>query len=308
MAGTILAVSKVTTPPLVRFDVPSLELTASGSIPVDPAMTASAVDPSGEVIAGLVSRNGAVRVFRVDPAGTTEQVGPTLRVDADVRPSIAVTASAVVVADCRSVAVLDVVRHPRWRDVGTGCSAGISPDGREVAFSPDGTSIETCSLECAHRRTLLASGGIDAAADGTEPWRILGPISWGPPGLAFAARSAGETAYFFVDGSGTVATVARFATGNSYRVPAFAWQPEGGLLAILDNTGAGGAVRLFDPATGEQRVIALDPLGLEGLLWSPDGSAVATITSAEALLVVGTDERWRLRVQTTWSDLVAWLG
>jgi hypothetical protein len=252
-----------------------------------------------------------MRAFRLDPAGTTEQLGPTVRVDTDAQPSIAVTASAVVVADCTAVSVLDVVHPLRWRDLGNGCSAGISPDGRDIAISPDGTSIQACPLSCSRVRTIVATGELDTVAEAAEPWHIYGPIAWGPSGLAFTARSAGEAAYFYAeptDGTGNVVTIARFAIGNSYRVPAFAWQPSGGVLAILDDIGVGGAIRLFDPATGEQRVIALDPLGLEGLLWSPDGAAVATITSAEALLVIGTDERWRLRVQTTWSDLIAWLA
>jgi hypothetical protein len=47
-------------------------------------------------------------------------------------------------------------------------------------------------------------------------------------------------------------------------------------------------------------------LGFDGLAWSPDGSSLASLTSGDFLLVVGTDDVWRARVSTTWNTLLGW--
>ena len=307
VAGAIFAVSTVETAPLVRFDMPSLELTPSGTVPSDPAASSASVAASGDIVVGLISRGGAARVFHVGRAGSTEQIGPTLRVASDERPSIVVVAGTAVVADCSAVRVLDIAQPSGWRRVGTGCSSGLSADGASVVFSPDGRSVVSCVLPCERPREIVDADAIASTIPDAEPWRIFGPIAWSEVGVAFTAKSGERVGFFVADPNGQVETVAREEPQDRSSTPVLAWDPTGALLAIVDNLGTGGTLRLFDPSTGAQRVIALDPLAFDGLAWSPDGTALGTITSADAFLVVGTDERWRLRVETTWSELLAWV-
>jgi hypothetical protein len=66
-----------------------------------------------------------------------------------------------------------------------------------------------------------------------------------------------------------------------------------------------GVLRLWDPESDHLRAIGLDLLGFSEPQWSPDGSSLASLTSAKSLIVFDPGGAWRLRVETTWEDQLA---
>jgi hypothetical protein len=317
--GSILALTQdASAPGLVRMAVGRGSVEPVGSMPRDPAAAAAAPGPDG-LTAVAVTRSGVARAYVIDPSSGPRPVGPPLRIAPDQEHvSVSASASRVLVADCDRVRVLDVTRPTKgWTDVGVGCWATLSPDGSRVATSPDGRRIVAVPFEGRHIVAVpLDAGRVRPLADlaavaGAGPSaRLFGAPAWGPQGLAFAATEGNQAAVYVKPPDRPAVVVVRERLEKTVRPPLLAWQRGGRLLAIMDDLGTGGALRVFDPSNADpsnaERVIALDALGFEGLLWSPDGSSLATMTSADALLVVGTDARWRTRVETTWNWLLAW--
>jgi hypothetical protein len=299
-SGSILALAEdAGVPGLVRMAIGRQTVAPVGSMPPDPAAAAAAPDDRGGLTAVAVTRRGVARAYRIE-GSAVRAVGPALSVADDPEHlSVSATAERVLVADCDRVRVMDLYGpNPRWTDVGTGCWASLSPDGTRIAWSPDGHRILGSDADGSRVRTMVDLG----------PRRLFGAPAWGAAGLAYATTVGDEAEIDVRHPDGTVERVVRERLEKTVRPPLLAWSREGDALAVMDDLGTGGALRVFDPSTRAERVIALDALGFEGLVWSPDGSSVATMTSSGALLVVGTDERWRARVDTTWTALLAWVG
>jgi hypothetical protein len=306
-AGSILALTQdVGSPALVRFSLAAQRVAPVGPMPRTPSAAASAVGPDGSVTAAVVSASGVATAYAIPRGGRPRPVGPPLRTDPSADDvSVAATASRIVVSDCRSVRVLDVSAPARWTDLGAGCWATFSPDGSRVAYSPDGVRIVDVAAAGGAGRTLVDAADVPSIG-GRGPARLFGTPAWGSGGIAFAVTQGDQAAIFLRAPDGRVHLIVQERLWKTVRPPVLTWQPGGDLLGIMDDLGTGGALRLFDPASARERVIGLDALGFDGLLWAPDGTSLATMTSAGALLVVGTDERWRARVDTTWNRMLAW--
>lgn len=303
--GSIVAFTQDTAaPPLVAFDVTTSTVRPAGQAVRDP--TASAAAATGDELVGVVvSRGGRTTVLRLGEA--TTPVGPPLDGprDADYR-SLSIAAGRVLVADCRSVSVLDLSVPGSWRTLGRGCWGALSPDGSRAVYSPDGgTVLEARTGGGGPTRLFDPADAVDLGTD--EAPRLFGAPAWGEAGIAFTAIAGDQAGVFLRRPDGEIVPLMQEKLLKTARPPVLAWRPDGGLLAMMDDLGSGGALRTFDPVSGARRVVALDALAFDGLLWSPDGSSLATLTSAGALLVVGTDDLWRARVETTWNAMLGWL-
>ncbi len=102
---------------------------------------------------------------------------------------------------------------------------------------------------------------------------VGGPVDWSPDGRTFVTTGP--------EGSGTVeirdartGSIGPVVPGHEYDINDVAFSADGSLVA---STGDDGALRLWDPATGEERAAFEFPAGGEvwGPSFSPDGSRVA---------------------------------
>jgi hypothetical protein len=305
--GSVIAFSESSSRPLVAFDVRRATLRPLAARINAPIASAAAV--SGDRMTGVVvTGRGSASVFALDARGDVARVGPVLDGRRDVPyHSVAVAGDRAMVADCDGVAVLDLVGASPWRTVGHGCWAALSPDGSRVAFSPDGVQVFERSIVGGSRpRPLFDISRLDLGTDRRA--RLFGPPSWGPAGIALTVVAGDQAGIYLARPTGGVDLLLQERLLKTVRPPALAWQPNGELLGVMDDVGSGGVLRVFDPATGAHRVVALDPLTFDGLVWSPDGSSLASLTSAGFLLVVGTDGSWRARVDTTWSSMLGWVA
>jgi hypothetical protein len=305
--GSIVAFTENASSPLVTFEVRGASARSVDGPVRGPLATAAAA--SGDVLTGVaVTSRGSASVFRLsagDAAVTT--IGPALDGPGDVAyRSLAVAGGRALVADCDAVSVLDLADPSRWRTVGTGCWAALSPDGARVAYSPDGVHVLERRVGASRARPMFDVSRLDL--DTVRPARLFGPPAWGPGGIAFTVVAGDQAAIYLARPDGVTDRLLQERLLKTVRPAVLAWQPNGELLGAMDDLGSGGVLRTFDPATGTRRVVALDPLGFDGLVWSPDGSSLASLTSAGFLLVVGSDGGWRARVDTTWSSMVGWVA
>lgn len=236
----------------------------------------------GSVLAVLERGPDGVRAYRSSPGGRPVALGPPLRGPF----TFSLGGDLLLAADCGSrpsAFVLDVASPSRWRRVEGACGAVLSPDGASIAWPSDGHTLfeGTVSattgphevLDVARVRGLPPSMG-----DGVT---IGGDLEWGEPGLAIAVETDQRQAAIVVGAGGRV-DVAPLGKSAAGLRSGFAWQPEGGLLAIASWSNLEGIVRLFAPGEAKTRVVALLSDPLAGLAWSPNGD----------LLLAATDSWW----------------
>jgi hypothetical protein len=306
--GSIIAFTRDTAvSPLVAFDVRRGTVRAVGGSVRTP-ITSTGVTSDGTLTAVVVASSGDASVVRVASSGDATTVGPVLGGAPDiVSRSVGVVGDRAMVADCSRVWVLDTATASRWRAVAYGCWAALSPDGTRVAYSPDGIHVLERRLD--GRRPTLLFDVPDIDLGTRAPTRLIGQPAWGPAGIAFTVVS-GDQAATYLDPLRPVGLVRLWQEPllKTVRPPILAWQPGGRLLGVMDDLATGGVIRVFDADARTDRVVALDPLGFSGLVWSPDGSALATLTSSSSLLVVDTAGGWRARVRTTWTGMLGWVA
>jgi hypothetical protein len=171
-----------------------------------------------------------------------------------------------------------------WRRVADGCRAALSPDGRSVAFSDDGHTVQTVPVDGGTPTRLLDVDQVDGVRQAGLRDPFVEDMAWGSAGLGMVLHRGKRFAVLVhTDHGDRVGAIA----GTPGFVGALRWQPSGPLLAIITFfQGQGSILRSIDARTGRVRVLATDPRGLGGTVWSPDGSLLATLGSRGAWVFV----------------------
>jgi hypothetical protein len=171
-----------------------------------------------------------------------------------------------------------------WRHVADGCTATLSPDGTEVAFSADGHAIQTMPAAGGEPRTLFDLDDVEALRPAGLREPRIEEMAWGKAGLAMVlVRGRTFALLIHADGADRVAVI----PGEPAFVGGLRWQPGGPLVAVVTFfLGQGGLLRAMDARNGKIRVLATDPRGLGGTVWAPDGSLLASLNSRGAWVFV----------------------
>jgi hypothetical protein len=313
ISGTILAVGTTPGKELIEYDLGTRTAEAVDA-PTGLARASAtggfAAEPAGPGVANLLLvRASRGAVYRLQLGAAPSRIGSELALPTpSAGVSSAVSGHSALVGSCSGIWVLSIAPGSRWKPVGKSCWATLSPDATSLAVLVGGQA-QAMPLGKGHTRPLFDVADASLLAFGTRSGRLIERPSWGSGGMAFGLRYGNQVAIEVLQPSGKLLNVFREQYDNKFRTPVFAWQPGGRLLAILDDMGPNaGVIRLFDPQSTRLWTVALDPIGFSGLIWSPDGRSLATLTSAHALLVMGLNGTWRLRTATNWMNLVAWIS
>ena len=171
-----------------------------------------------------------------------------------------------------------------WRHVAEACTATLSPDGNEVAFAQDGHTVQSVPIAGGEPATLFDLADVDALGPAGLAGAKAGEMAWGPGGLAMVLRRGDRFGVLVHTPDGD-----RF--GAIPGAPAFVgllrWQPDGTLVTMQTFfQGQGSVLRAMDARDGRITVLATDPRGLGGTVWSPDGSLLASLDSRGAWVFV----------------------
>jgi hypothetical protein len=261
-------------------------------LPNDSVVYAARWAEPGRSAYAFVQPNGnqrAVQLVRVGVDGPPQPVGARLEnVSATAAVSATDTAGGVfLAATCAhgrgSVEVM-AGGESAWRRVANGCRATLSPDGRAVAFSDDGHTVRTVPVAGGTPTTVFDADAVAAVRSAGLDGARIEDVAWGDPGVGVVLHH-GRTYAVLVhtDHGDHLAPI----PGTPTFVGALQWQPSGTLLAVATFFGGQGSIlRAVDARTGAVRVLASDPRGLGGTVWSPDGSLLASLDSRGAWIFV----------------------
>ncbi|HEY1331783.1 MAG TPA: hypothetical protein VGH10_09950 [Actinomycetota bacterium] len=297
--GWMLAASSVFDGRVSLLTLPSGRV-RSASLPPNAIPVAAAWASPGSVALALLPTGSDARspdrLYRVNAGGTTQPVGRTLL---GVRQASA-GGGLITAATCRDVLVTAVADPGRWRSLGAGCLAAPAPDGTSVTFS-DGSTVWTAPADGSGPvRRLWAIEPSTPGLGELGRHGTIGALAPGPQGLAIrvdgTGPSSGAFAIVVLRPDGSVQPITAGSLGGQ-SPPELAWQPGGRLLAfnapLLDG---GGTVQVADATTGARRIVAIDPQGFSGLLWSPSGAALVASGSDDHWLFVDLAGDWITRI------------
>jgi hypothetical protein len=298
---------------IATLDLRSGEVaTAKAPIPVEAVNLGSIATWTDGTTAWLVAAGPAgVQTYEARSGQPVRPVGPKLPIPKPSAPQLAIGSQGAVVATCAGVFARRFAASGGWGRAGHGCWAALSDDGRSVAYSPDGRHLVLRSFDAQNAgatTTVDLERALRPLLPGADSdLELVGTPAWGTAGLAFVCRASGQIGIFVRDASGRIVKVLQEADANPFREPRLAWQPNGTSLAISDDVGPAGAIlRIYDASDGRLRAVGSDVIGFAGLLWSPDGDALAVLTSASALILLRADGTWLLRRETDWKRLISW--
>lgn len=168
---------------------------------------------------------------------------------------------------------------PVWLSVARadGCRATLSPQGRSVAFTNDGHSVRAVLVAGGPVATIVDTATLPGLAAAGLRGATITELAWGNDGLAAVLKRG--TAYGVAIHTPEGDHLSAIA-GSPTFVGALTWQPAGPLVAMATFVqGQGSVLRTMDARTGAVRVLATDPRGLSGTVWSPNGALVASLDS-----------------------------
>ncbi|MBN1249996.1 MAG: hypothetical protein JXC32_20195, partial [Anaerolineae bacterium] len=154
-----------------------------------------------------------------------------------------------------------------------------------VAWSPDSGRILTGGGDggveiwdaASGARVLRLAGHGDVALD--EHWsvgHVVMGLAWSPDGMRALTTGRDHRAVIWDTATGAVL---REFPGREYYDGA--WSPDGRRVALCDQFGYGGPVKVWDAETGEALLTLLPDdfgYGTSGVAWSPDGTRIVTFS------------------------------
>jgi hypothetical protein len=242
---------------------------------VQPGATAAAFVQSG-------SDPNALQLEEVGMTGTATLVG-----DPIVDNSAISAAGSVFLASSCSHGKGDTMVVPAggssWRHVVDACQATLAPDGRSLAFTTDGHTIQSMPVAGGTPETVVDLDRIAGSLRGAD----IEEMSWGSAGLGVVlSRGRAFRVLVHTDQGDHLTPI----TGAPAFVGRLRWQPTGGLLAVdTFYQGQGSIMRAIDSGTGDVRVLAADARGLAGTVWAPDGSLLASLAGGGSWLFIEPD-------------------
>jgi hypothetical protein len=227
-----------------------------------------------------------------------DRVGPTIGKVADYQ----IQGGWAVTWGCPGdISVLNLDDPSEWKVVGHACSATVSPDGSQLAYTTPG-ALFVMDLPAGTPREVLRFRDLPELHRADIAPVSLDDLLWGDPGIAIQVGDASRSAIVVWrdDGPPVVKAQGRARLGQMQ------WQPGGRLLAFFDYA-PHGEVMTLDPDSGEQRQIAA--AGDFGrLAWSPDGKVVATSRSENVIAVVEPRDGGQITALPASGVPIIWLG
>jgi len=274
-------------------------------------------DGEGNVLGAFWSESGDVAYVFVDSAGTGRflEVAP----GGEVRPMGervpgAVTAdlagSHLLTTTCGrsrpSVLVMDVAGGD-WKKVAPGCSGALSPDGREVVYSPDERELWIVSSSGGAARKLADV----SETPGLEPSEAdrgrVREIEWGEGGIALEVLLDDHSIPALLGEDGKLVLAPGDPGADQLDLE---WQPGGGELAIATFSSAfndaEAIIRMFGADTGDGKVVAVDPSRFFNMTWSPDGDFLVATTSRGRWVFIDGEGNWLMNEHIIPASTLDW--
>jgi WD40 repeat protein/DNA-binding SARP family transcriptional activator len=230
------------------------------------------LSPDGNRLA-TGSGDGTVRIWNIDPAGTPGQM--TLAGLTGVQ-SVAYSPDGAWLAttnpDDGRARLWNASTGERVRTL-SGHDAGF-----DAAFAPDGATLVTSGLSGPAILWDTASGEVRRVLKGAEGW--IGSVAFSPDGTRVAAGmgsteagSSGQVLVWEAPTGRLISTLGKLKTNDDHPFVDLAFSPDGRLLAAANFDGT---AKVWDLASGEERLML--PIGglVVAVAYSPDGRLLAT--------------------------------
>jgi hypothetical protein len=208
-----------------------------------------------------------------------------------------------------SVRLLDLAQGGPWTTALEGpglCAAALSPDGTELAYSPDQRSMWTAPVDGSAQASLLLRFAAipDLPKRDAQAAVLAGVPVWGQSGLAFGVSMNGRFAAVVVRPDGSV-FMRTLGDGGSGFALSYAWAREGERLAVTNRTQVEGILRVMEPATGESRVVGVTEYQYVGPQWDPTGEVVMA-AARDAWIFVDSQGTWLRTLRVGQSVPTGW--
>jgi hypothetical protein len=201
------------------------------------------------------------------------------------------------------VRVLDLASRVRASTVGGGCVAALSPDGEQVAHSPDGTTVWISRADGSDSRRVFSLEDLDletVSATGAS-FQVVGPMRWSESGIAFAVDAEGSDTIVKLSNDGSLAGVLPLRPRARDFAVNIEWDPTGEQLAIgasnrLAYVNVVGTLSLTGASDGELDVLSVHSQSSDVVLWGPDGDEILVAGPSESWIVSDLEGNWVQRV------------
>ena len=306
--GRILATGGFRDPAMQIHDL-GADTTERVRLPGDPGVVDGFWSESGESAYLLVEGEGTGLIIEIGPDGEARRLGEALPGYADTAD---LGGSLLLATVCRrndpSILVMDVEGPQRWRKVASGCSGALSPDGREVVYSPDGRTLWTIATSGqSEPRKIADLEDLRGAEPDEVPKARVETIDWGDGGIAIEASIADRLLLALVGEGGTVEAISGDPGVNELDLT---WQPGGDQLAVLTFSSAfndaEAVLRMVDANRLEGQVVAIDPSRFFKMTWSSEGDFLVTTTSDGRWLFADAEGNWLQSENVITADTLDW--